>query len=405
MWVVKVAVYHNLPPGGALRVVREFLQRSTERVDCDLYTLDFGPLDPFREFAAATLSTSVTEPAFRGTIHRQPVSAGLLAALLGERGRDLGLLTGIRRAERAVAAQINDGGYDIAYVHGCWYSQTPSLLGDLRLPAVYFMQEVRRASFEAEYHSATPWVGSTVGRLAHGVVEGVKMRRDERAARRPDVVLVNSRNVQADAEKHYGVSAQICHLGVDEEVFSLGMVDRERRVIAVGGLEEFKRQHEVVEALGAIPEPERPSLLLVYERLDLAYRSRLMELAQTRGVVVEERRGVTDEQLAGLIGASAAMVLTALKEPFGLVALESMACGIPVVAYDEGGYRETVRDGVNGLLVPRDHVALSAAIASVVSGARTFAPEAVRESVLPYWSWDASVERQLDALESLVPTR
>jgi glycosyltransferase involved in cell wall biosynthesis len=400
---VKVAVYHNLPPGGALRVVREFLQRSTERVDCDLFTLDFGALDPFRQNRDSSVSADGAP--FGGKVHREPVSAGLPARIFGPRGRNLGLLVGIRRAERAIAARIDNGAYDVAYVHSCWYSQTPSLLRDLRIPTVYYMHEVRRATFEPEYRTSKPWTGSTAGRMVHSFVEQVQSGRDQRSARRPALVLVSSRNVQADASRHYRISTQICHLGVDEKVFALSPRGRVRRVIAVGGLEEFKRQHEVVEALGAIPEPERPSLLLVYERLDLEYRSRLMQLAQTRGVVVEERRGVTDEQLARLIGASAAMVLTALKEPFGLVALESMACGTPVVAFDEGGYRETVRDGVNGLLVPRDHVALSAAIASVVSGARTFAPEAVRESVLPYWSWDASVERQLDALESLVPTR
>src|SRR5258708_10719933 len=51
-------------------------------------------------------------------------------------------------------------------------------------------------------------------------------------------------------------------------------------------------------------------------------------------------------------------------EPFGMVALESLACGTPVVAYRRGGLTEVVIDGHSGRLVaPDDEVALGAALA------------------------------------------
>ena len=42
------------------------------------------------------------------------------------------------------------------------------------------------------------------------------------------------------------------------------------------------------------------------------------------------------------------------NEPFGLVALESMACATPVLAVNEGGYKESIVDGVSGYLLPRN---------------------------------------------------
>jgi glycosyltransferase involved in cell wall biosynthesis len=48
----------------------------------------------------------------------------------------------------------------------------------------------------------------------------------------------------------------------------------------------------------------------------------------------------------------AVAVVPSLYEPFGLVALEAMACGVPVIASKIGGLKEIVEEGVNGLLVP-----------------------------------------------------
>lgn len=44
------------------------------------------------------------------------------------------------------------------------------------------------------------------------------------------------------------------------------------------------------------------------------------------------------------------------EEPFGLVAVESMACGTPVIAYKRGALTEIIKDGVNGFLVEPDNI-------------------------------------------------
>lgn len=61
------------------------------------------------------------------------------------------------------------------------------------------------------------------------------------------------------------------------------------------------------------------------------------------------------------------LVHTAVEEPFGLAIVEAMASGLPVVAVDAGGVPEIIRDGVDGLLVPREQpLALAAAITRVL---------------------------------------
>jgi glycosyltransferase involved in cell wall biosynthesis len=66
---------------------------------------------------------------------------------------------------------------------------------------------------------------------------------------------------------------------------------------------------------------------------------------QTLGVLEGERK------LAALGGASALLFPIRWEEPFGLVLIEAMACGTPVIAFDRGAVREIVEHGVTGFVV------------------------------------------------------
>lgn len=64
-------------------------------------------------------------------------------------------------------------------------------------------------------------------------------------------------------------------------------------------------------------------------------------------------------ELAGDYNESSVFVLPSLADSYGLVTLEAMACGLPVVVTENSGSKEAVRDGVDGFVVPiRDIKAL-----------------------------------------------
>ena len=63
---------------------------------------------------------------------------------------------------------------------------------------------------------------------------------------------------------------------------------------------------------------------------------------------------ITDEELVILYNKAKLVVYTPYMEPFGLVPLEAMSCGTPVVGVNEGGVMETVLNGKTGILVERN---------------------------------------------------
>jgi glycogen(starch) synthase len=119
---------------------------------------------------------------------------------------------------------------------------------------------------------------------------------------------------------------------------------------------------------------------------DVAAQARRLRVARAVRLVGH----CPDRQLAGLLGAADVVLVPSRYEPFGLVALEAMAAGTPVVAAAVGGLADIVTDGRTGLLVPPDDASALAAAATRVLGetalrrrlTRTAAAELPRR-----WTW------------------
>jgi glycosyltransferase involved in cell wall biosynthesis len=394
-----VAIYHNLPPGGALRVLHEFVRRSNDEHVYDLYTLDLGPLDAFAYARGRAEPHDLTPYVARS--FRYPVVAGFAArALVGDAWR-LTALHWMDRVQRRVAADINRRRYDVVLVNSCQITHAPSLLRHLEVPSLYYMQEPRRRSFEAGYQpraAAAPLARQAVA----AALEQALRRRDREASLAADRIACNSYYSAESIQRAYGLDATVCYLAVDGDVFGTtphgSGLDRRESIMSVGSLEAFKCHDIVIKTLALLPEAGRPALDLVYERCDPAYRADVEALAASSGVELRLHAGIADAQLAQLYRAAAATVVAARLEPFGLVPLESLACGTPVVAVREGGYRETVVDGVNGYLVDRSPAAVAAGLSRVLAGGLERTPEQLRRTVLPVWGWDGAVKRQLEEL-------
>ena len=122
------------------------------------------------------------------------------------------------------------------------------------------------------------------------------------------------------------------------------------------------------DAISAAELARRP--LKIFGKLeDTSYWKRLIPLIEQaqRAVVIEYCGFLETEELQKQLRKAQALLMTPKwVEAFGIVAIEALACGVPVVAYRRGGPAEIVRDGENGWLVEPDDVAgLAVAIGRV----------------------------------------
>jgi glycosyltransferase involved in cell wall biosynthesis len=234
-------------------------------------------------------------------------------------------------------------------------------------------------------------------------MERTLRRRDVLAAASAGRLACNSYYSAKTILRAYARDAEVCYLGVDTETFSMEAGIHKARppsAISVGAIERVKGHDVVVQALGLLPLMERPVLNLVYERCDDNYRAEVQSMASALGVDLRLHRGISDAVLATLYQSSTVTILAARLEPFGFVPLESLACGTPVVAVSEAGYRETVDHGVNGFLVGRSSSEIAEAIRRVIRGELRVTPDSLRAAIVCAWDWGISVKQQLEMLIS-----
>jgi glycosyltransferase involved in cell wall biosynthesis len=389
---VRLAVFHALPMGGARRAAVELTTRLANRHDVTVFELALASDAPVSWPDSVAVQRSVVTDAWLSRRNRR------VAELL--------LLPTWQRRMRQVGEKIDSMGFDALIAHPCRVTQAPGLLNRMKTPSVYYMHEVRRTSYEAAYRPPSVRVPPTVGRWLDHVADAWPRRVDRRSVGAATALVCNSAFTAERILAIYARVARVSYLGVDETHFTLpdGRSDAEDRyALTVGGLERIKCADLVIRALGEIPPPARPKLIIVGQRSDEEYAHEMQKLASQLGVHLRILPAVAEHELVHLYQHAVVTCCASRLEPFGLSAVESLACGTPVVAVREGGFREVVVDGVNGRLVERNPEAMGAAMATL--SARRLAPASLRQTVIPRFTWASAVDRLEPLIEAVALRR
>jgi L-malate glycosyltransferase len=123
----------------------------------------------------------------------------------------------------------------------------------------------------------------------------------------------------------------------------------EKIVIHISNFRAVKRVDDVVRIFARVARELPARLLLVGDGPE---RVKVQEIAESEGVSDRILFLGKQNSVAELLACSDLLLLPSENESFGLVALEAMACGVPVVASRIGGIPEVVQDGESGYLAP-----------------------------------------------------
>ena len=174
-------------------------------------------------------------------------------------------------------------------------------------------------------------------RMAMKMVRPYLQRWDVRTANRVHYYIANSENVRRRIKQYYSMEAAVIFPPVDTERFTLSNTD-EGYYLMVTALVPYKRVDLGIEVFNALGE----KLVVVGKGTET---EKLKVLAKPN---IEFLGWRSDEELAQLYAGCKALIFPG-EEDFGIVPLEAMASGKPVIAFGKGGVLETVIDGKTGL--------------------------------------------------------
>jgi glycosyltransferase involved in cell wall biosynthesis len=195
--------------------------------------------------------------------------------------------------------------------------------------------------------------------------------------------------------RNYGVYAKLTYLGVDAEQFRPLGLERSSTILFVGALNPAKGQDFIIESVGTMAI--KPSIRFIYNFSYGAanFKDQLINRAQQLGVSITFENMANDTELVNAYNQAILTVFPSRLEPLGLVPLESMACGTPVVGVAEAGIRETIQHNVTGLLTERDPVEFGKALTTLINDPIMWKEmsAAGSKSVLENWTWKQTYQK------------
>lgn len=190
---------------------------------------------------------------------------------------------------------------------------------------------------------------------------------DAAAARRVDKFIANSKATQERIKKYYGRGSEIIFPPVDVDKFKPTSKNK-GYFLVVSRLSPYKRIDLAINAFNKLELP----LVVVGEGRE---RTRLEKMSQKN---IKFKGFVPDEGLSEIYAGARALIFPG-EEDFGIVPVEAMASGKPVIALRRGGALETIIPGVTGEFFDEAHEALLAeTVRQFLEKENSYQPEIIR---------------------------
>ncbi len=367
---LKIAVFHNLPSGGAKRALYTYIDYLTSRghlVDVfipETANEEYLPLE--------NIASNIVEYEVKGSFFRRRLYSmfDYVPAIINKES-----VSNVMDVEKKIAKDINSLDYDVVYCEQDQFTMTPVILKYLEKPTVYYCQQpIRRDDILKKVNSKKKRIGffsrPIIRQFADYYVRNVEQNayeRDYEFAQYATNILANSYFSHESILRQYGKNSRVSYIGVDTTKFHPMKLQRQKFLLSVGTCIPPKGYDFLIRALGYIPKDHRPKLVLVGNDSDEGWINYLKSLASKFTVDIQILTQISDEKLVELYNRAILVVYSPYLEPFGYVPLEAMACGTPVVGIKEGGLKESIKHNSTGFLTQRDERDFANAIVELMN--------------------------------------
>ncbi len=353
---MRIAIFHELPNGGAKRAVYQFAKQLKIRHNVDLYYIDEREDPSITRIFSTVFYYKFLPKSWKGGNWKIRLY------------KDTVELEKLKILHKRIAKEIDREKYDILFVHGSKFTEAPFVLRFANTKTYFYCHNPHyRIVYESNLHNKKSQ--DRIRSFYEWVIKLHRKNIDRKNFLSADKIIANSIYTKNKIKKTYRVSSVVKYLGVDTEFFHTSISEKTIDILFVGSYEPV----------------DDYSLLL-------AATQKLTKKPVVRAVLME-KEWLTAAQMHELYKKTKVVVCLGRNEPFGMVVLEAMSSGVPVIAVDEAGYKETVRHMQTGVLIKRDPQELTDALSLLLEdkALRGKMGKKAREDMVRNWSWTKRV--------------
>lgn len=344
---MRIAVFHNLPSGGAKRALYgyvDYLNQQNHTVDVFVPSTaneDFLPLKDISN----SLKVFPVKKSLKGTLYSNLKYVPPLVKKISLRDLEL--------TQKNIAETINSEDYHLVFSEQDQYTITPFFLKYIKHPTVYYCPQSPRNEAILENVEDNREINS-LKRLIFNYSDNKDLKIDKENISFAENILTNSYFTRESILRVYGLNSLVSYLGIDTKIFQPLDIPEENFVLSVGSCRPSKGYDFIIRSIALIEPEIRPKLIIVSNFSLPEWKTYIENLAHQLGVELEIMDLIDDEKLVKLYNQAKLILYAPYMEPFGLVPLEAMGCGTPVIGVKEGGVRETIIHNITGIHCQRD---------------------------------------------------
>ena len=225
-----------------------------------------------------------------------------------------------------------------------------------------------------EYGLRFPDSISLLNKIYEACNRYVRKKIDRENARASDFSMAISYFGRELMIQAFDMYPKVSYLGSDIEKFKNLKLPKKNQILFVGQKLKMNGYEYALEAVKLIPEKIRPELKILSISKDKSER-------------------LSDEEIVKLYNESLVTLSLSNFDTFGLVAIESLACEVPVIAFNVAGYRETMINGKTGYLVDFNASEIANKIITIINNPqiRIKMGKTGREWVKRQWTWGKQI--------------
>lgn len=354
---MKIAFFHELPKGGVTRFIIEVTKLLKKNHTLDLFVIDELRNDEVSQHFDNVYFFNFVSKTWEG--HNWKVRLY----------KDTIELIKLYFVHKKIAKKVKKNNYDFLFINASQFINSPFLLRfESTIKIFYCHDPYYRLIYDPLCRIQDNI--SFAKKIYEKINRSIRKVLDKQNLNKAIFLIANSNFTKMKIKKTHERKSVVVYPGVNPYFFSPSKVKKNIDILFIGSLSQIDGYD-------------------LFQEIQKHFKTNFKVKT-----LLKEEGWMSDKELLDIYRRSKVVLCFGFNEAFGSIPLEAMACGVPVVAINKGGYKETVVNNKTGFLVTRNPKFIALKIEFLLKNPAIIKimSKNARKHILDNFTWERTVE-------------